>query len=96
MPQLTWLVTGCSSGIGEQLVYSLLSRGEHVIASARNGKDRLQHLDNAGAKVISLDVTAAQEQLNAVIEEAIGIYGEIDVLVNNAAYIEAAVIEEAT
>ena len=96
MPQLTWLVTGCSSGIGEQLVYNLLSRGEQVIATGRKGRGRLQHLKDAGATVMNLDVTASQEELNAIAEEAITIYGGIDVLANNAAYIEAAVVEEAT
>jgi NAD(P)-dependent dehydrogenase (short-subunit alcohol dehydrogenase family) len=94
MPQLTWLITGCSSGLGEIFVRSLLARGDRVIATARNGIQRLAPLKEAGAAVIDLDVTAPQAEIDAKIKEALAIYGEIDVLVNNAGYIEAGIIEE--
>jgi NAD(P)-dependent dehydrogenase (short-subunit alcohol dehydrogenase family) len=94
MPQLTWLVTGCSSGLGEIFVRSLLARGDHVIATARNGTQRLAPLKDAGAAVLDLDVTAPQVEIDAKIKEALAIYGGIDVLVNNAGYIEAGIIEE--
>ncbi len=94
MPQLTWLVTGTSSGFGEQFVHSILAKGDHVIATARRGHERLQKLKEAGAAILDLDVTAPQAELDATIKEALGIYGGIDVLVNNAGYIEAALVEE--
>ena len=31
-----WLITGCSTGFGRQLVRQLLGRGQHVVATARN------------------------------------------------------------
>lgn len=95
MPQLTWLVTGCSSGIGENLVHAILARGDRVIATARNAIERLQYAKDAGAAVLDLDVTAPQAELDAKVKEAMGIYGTLDVLVNNAGYIEASLIEEA-
>lgn len=94
MPQLTWLVTGTSSGFGEQFVRSILAKGDHVIATARRGHERLGNLKDAGAAILDLDVTAPQAELDAKVKEALKIYGGIDVLVNNAAYIEAALIEE--
>lgn len=94
MPQLTWLITGCSSGLGEQFVHSLLERGDRVIATARNGASRLSSLKDAGAATLDLDVTAPQETIDATIQMAIGVYGGIDVLVNNAGYIEAGTVEE--
>ena len=94
MPQLTWLVTGASSGFGEQFVHSILARGDRVIATARQAHERLSHLKALGAAILELDVTASQSELDAKIEEAIGIYGGIDVLVNNAGYVEAGLIEE--
>lgn len=94
MPQLTWLVTGTSSGFGEQFVHSILAKGDRVIATARRGHERLQHLKDAGAAVLDLDVTAPQAELDAKAKEALNIYGGIDVLVNNAGYIEGALIEE--
>ena len=94
MPQLTWLITGCSSGLGERFVHQLLGRGERVIATARNGTSRLGSLNEAGAAILDLDVTAPQGELDSKIEQAIAIYGSIDVLVNNAGYIEAGMVEE--
>ena len=65
-----------------------------MIATARRGHERLGNLKDAGAAILDLDVTAPQAELDAKVKEALKIYGGIDVLVNNAAYIEAALIEE--
>lgn len=95
MSQLTWLVTGCSSGIGENFVHAIIARGDRVIATARNATERLQYAKDAGAAILDLDITASQAELDAKVKEAIGIYGALDVLVNNAGYIEASLVEEA-
>ena len=92
----TWLITGCSSGIGEALAYAVLRRGDNVIATARNGVQRLHALQRAGAAILDLDIQATQEELDSKIQEALKIFAGIDVLVNNAAYIEAGVLEELT
>lgn len=95
MPQLTWLVTGCSSGIGENFVHAIIARGDRVIATARNATERLQYAKDAGAAILDLDITAPRAELDAKVKEAIGIYGTLDVLVNSAGYIEASLVEEA-
>lgn len=41
-----------------------------------------------------MDVTAPQAELNETAKEAWAIYGRIDVLVNNAGYIQGGTIEE--
>ena len=92
----TWLITGCSSGLGEAIAHAALRRGDNVIATARRNIQRLQALKNAGAATLELDVQASQPELNRVIQEALGIYGGIDVLVNNAGYAEVGVLEELT
>lgn len=94
MPQLTWLVTGTSSGLGEQLVHSILACGDRVIATARRADERLGHLEKAGAAIMELDVTAPPSKLQVIIEQAVLARGGIDVLVNNAGYIEASMVEE--
>jgi NADP-dependent 3-hydroxy acid dehydrogenase YdfG len=96
MTQLVWLVTGCSSGFGEAFVHSILARGDKVIATGRNAGTRLAHLKETGAAILELDVTAPQAELDAKIQDAIKIYQKIDVLVNNAGYIEMGLIEELT
>lgn len=83
MSQLVWLVTGCSSGFGEQFVHSILARGDKVIATARN-IEKVKHLEQVGAVIAQLDVTDSEENIRDVVSKAIQVYGRIDVLVNNA------------
>ena len=87
MAPLTWLVTGCSSGFGEKFVHAILARGDRVIASGRNAAVKLAHLQDTSAAVLDLDVSKPPEELVTKIQEALKIYGGIDVLVNNAGYI---------
>lgn len=73
-------------------------QGDQVIATGReresSGIERLSSLKNAGAAVMELDVTASEGVIKAKVDEAWSIYGHIDVLVNNAGYIDAGVFEE--
>lgn len=86
-----------SSGIGRDLVEAALRRGDKVIATARaRSIGKLQVLKDQGAEVLELDVTALPESLKEVAKQANDIYGHIDVLVNNAGYIEVGALEEST
>ncbi|KAK0200067.1 hypothetical protein DFS33DRAFT_216038 [Desarmillaria ectypa] len=95
--QLVWLITGTSSGLGRELVIAALERGEKVIAPARGRSlSQIDDLKALGADVLELDVTAPLEELHAIAKKATGIYGRIDVLVNNAGYALLQSVEEAT
>lgn len=92
-PQV-WLVTGCSQGFGRIFVKEISSRGHKVIATARN-KDAMADLEQLeGVKTMQLDVTESHDVLEAKVEEALGFYQSIDVLVNNAGYVLSGVWEE--
>ncbi|KAI1872094.1 uncharacterized protein JN550_004297 [Neoarthrinium moseri] len=93
MAQLTWLITGCSSGFGEHFVHKIIARGDKIIATARNRR-KIEHLKDTGADALQLDITDTQGNIDAVIAKAVSLYGRIDVLVNNAAYIAAGTIED--
>ncbi|KAF2729578.1 NAD(P)-binding protein [Polyplosphaeria fusca] len=93
MAQLVWLVTGCSSGFGEQFVHSILARGDKVIATARR-PETLQGLEKAGASVLPLDITSSQRSISATINQAIEILSQIDVLINNAGFFRAGTWED--
>ncbi|KAH7413980.1 hypothetical protein DE146DRAFT_14094 [Phaeosphaeria sp. MPI-PUGE-AT-0046c] len=86
MAPLVWLVTGCSSGFGNQFVHSILARGDKVVATARD-LSRIRQLERLGVPIFQLDVTDSQSVINATIAKVLAEYGRIDVLVNNAAYI---------
>ncbi|PWY70646.1 short-chain oxidoreductase [Aspergillus eucalypticola CBS 122712] len=92
--QLTWLVTGCSSGLGEAL-------GDKVVATARgskgvSGTDRPSSLKDAGAAVHELDMASPEEAIKKQAQDIWDKYGPIDVLVNNAGYIDISTFEEMT
>ncbi|KAL3446435.1 hypothetical protein BJX65DRAFT_279571 [Aspergillus insuetus] len=91
-----WFITGCSSGFGEQFVRQLRALGDDVVATGRNAETRLAHLKETGATILDLDVTAPQAELDAKFQQAIDIYGKVDVLVNNAGYIQCGAVEELT
>ncbi|KAA1474651.1 NAD(P)-binding protein [Dentipellis sp. KUC8613] len=95
--QLVWLITGTSSGIGRDLALAALNRGDKVIATARSRSlGRLDALKEKGAATLELDVTAPLETLRETARKAIAIYGHVDVVVNNAGYIEVGALEETT
>lgn len=91
----TWLITGCSSGIGAGIAKAVLKSGDQAIVTARN-KDKVMDIvkdypDTALA--VSLDVCNNESIANAV-KEAYEKFGTIDVLVNNAGYGYRSAIEE--
>lgn len=93
----TWLITGCSSGFGALFVRQLRSQGENVIATGRNAEVKLAHLQDSGATILDLDVSAPSSIIETKIAEAWGLYPNgIDVVVNNAGYILSGAIEELT
>ena len=93
MSPLVWLVSGCSSGIGEQFVLDIVSRGDRVIATSRNIAS-LRSLQEAGASILQLDITSSEKEIRTTIAQAIEIYGRIDVLVNNAGFIQIGTWED--
>lgn len=97
MTQLTWLVTGCSSGFGEAFVHGILARGDRVIATGRQADTRLSHLKPTGASILDLDVTAPQADVEDKINAALQLYDNgIDVLVNNAGFMQSGFVEDMT
>lgn len=93
MARLVWLITGCSSGLGQALALEALARGDAVIATARN-VESLKLLKAKGATAMQLDVTSDQNALSDIIADALSVHGQIDVLVNNAGYVLAGALEE--
>ena len=86
------LVTGASSGIGEETARVLVGLGFTVYAGARR-LDRMAGLVALGAHTLALDVTDDASMVAAV--ERIGREtGRVDVLVNNAGYGSYGAVEE--
>lgn len=80
------VITGASSGIGEETVNLLSENGAKLVLGARR-LDRLEKIQQkVGHDSVSIkktDVTKPDE-VNALIETAYNDFGRIDVLINNA------------
>lgn len=92
----TWLITGCSSGLGKQLAQAVAARGDRLIATARS-TDALHDLCVRYPETVrglALDVTRPGNAA-AAISLAESAFGGLDILVNNAGYGFIGAIEEA-
>lgn len=91
----TWLITGCSSGIGAGIAKAVLKSGDQAIVTARNKEKVMDIVKDYSdtALAVSLDVCDGESIQNAM-KEANEKFGTIDVLVNNAGYGYRAAIEE--
>ncbi len=83
----TWLITGCSSGLGRVLAEAVAGRGDHVVATARDPSalSALQGRFPDRVRTAVLDVSRP-ETAAAAVELARRTFGGLDVLVNNAGY----------
>ena len=93
-----WFVTGAGSGIGAGVAKAALKAGDRVVATGRNlEKVRDAYVDAASDNItfVQLDV-AHPAQAEAAVDAALGRFGRIDVLVNNAGYSLLGKFEEIT
>lgn len=88
------LVTGASSGIGEDTAMRLVDAGFVVYGAARRLK-RMEGLKKKGVKILHLDVSNEESMVNCV-NTVIKENGRIDVLVNNAGYGSYGALEDVT
>ena len=91
----TWLITGCSTGLGRALAEAVIGAGHNAVVTAR---DSAKVADLAGAApervlAVALDVTDPA-QVTAAVCQADERFGGVDVLVNNAGYGYRGAIEE--
>lgn len=92
-----WLITGTSTGFGRQFVEQLLQAGDKVVATARN-LEAIQHFKELApdrVHLAALDVTN-KEQIKSAVQEAVDVFGKIDIVVNNAGYGLFGMLEEYT
>ncbi len=90
-----WFVTGSSTGFGRALAEAVLRHGDRVVATARKIEQvaDLEQRYPDRARAVRLDITDPEEVRTAV-EIALGAFGRIDVLVNNAGYGLFGAVEE--
>lgn len=91
----TWLITGCSTGLGRALAESVIAAGHDVVVTARDVGKVADLAATAPERVLALahDVTRP-EQVASAVAQAERRFGGVDVLVNNAGYGYRAAVEE--
>ncbi|HAS1033226.1 TPA: glucose 1-dehydrogenase [Enterobacter cloacae] len=95
------IVTGGSSGIGAGIARQLAADGAKVIvnyaANSSNANKVVADIEATGgqAMAVAADVTR-QAEVDALINAAIGHFGRLDIVVNNAGIYQFASIEEST
>lgn len=90
-------ITGASSGIGEALAYECSSQGNSLVISGRQEQE-LQRVRTACArpelvKLLPLDLQKNVEH-QGIVKSAVGCFGHIDLLINNAGISQRSLISE--
>jgi NAD(P)-dependent dehydrogenase (short-subunit alcohol dehydrogenase family) len=92
-----WFITGASRGLGRAFTEAALAAGDRVVGAARD----VSPLDGLAARhpgrllALPLDVTDRAAVVD-VVARAVGHFGRLDIVVNNAGALFAGMIEEFT
>jgi NAD(P)-dependent dehydrogenase (short-subunit alcohol dehydrogenase family) len=91
----TWLITGCSTGLGRALAEAVIASGHSAVVTARDVEKVADLAADKSDRVLPLplDVTDTA-QIRYAVGKAEEQFGGIDVLVNNAGYGYRAAVEE--
>ena len=83
------LITGASRGIGESAAHIFAEAGANVVLVARGAVEIERIAKDIGAKAIAVPCDVAHyASVAAAVETAVGVFGGLDVLINNAGVIE--------
>ncbi|MCO5550927.1 hypothetical protein L7F22_004421 [Adiantum nelumboides] len=94
------LITGASSGIGEQTAYQYAKKGAVLVLISRR-EDKLRSVADKCIKQGAMDVRAIradvskEEDCRRFVEDTVHQYGRLDHLVNNAGVLQGFLFEEA-
>ncbi len=87
----TVVVTGATKGIGRAIAVAFANAGANVLATGRNEQELdslCVEIEQAGSRAAAVVADLALEESPGIIaKQALGAFGRIDVLINNAAII---------
>ena len=97
--KVVW-ITGASSGIGEALAYEFNNKGIHLILSARRTEE-LERVKSGclnsdeTVKILPLDLADA-DSIPQKAQEALELFGSVDMLINNGGISQRAIAADAS
>jgi NAD(P)-dependent dehydrogenase (short-subunit alcohol dehydrogenase family) len=95
MSREVWFITGTSSGFGLSTVRELLKEGYKVAATTRSISKLRSSLGDFPSNLLPLEVDLTNElSIKSAVDQTISHFGQLDVVVNNAGYLQAGVIED--
>jgi len=90
-------ITGATSGIGQACALAFAAAGAKVVCVGRKGdalKELEQQIRGAGSEALTISADLAREdEADRAVQQAVGGFGGIDVLVNAAGHISSGTIE---
>lgn len=94
------LVTGAGAGIGAAITVAMAEAGAHVVSADIDGDAARKTADKAAefqAKMLALQADVGSlEDIDRMVEAAVGAFGRLDVIVNNAGVTRRAYIMDLT
>ncbi len=81
--------------MGRKLIEAISKRGDKAVATARN-ISTIEDLKSSTVATVQLDITASQDELNQRAAEAVEAFGQVDVVVHNAGFMQMGTWEDLT
>ncbi|MFD8785371.1 SDR family NAD(P)-dependent oxidoreductase [Kitasatospora sp. NPDC059599] len=92
-----WFITGASRGLGRAFARAALTAGDRIVVAARTTTALHELASTHPGQVLplTLDVTD-RDAVFAAVAEAVGHFGRLDIVVNNAGMLSMGMVEEFT
>ncbi|NRB59060.1 MAG: SDR family oxidoreductase [Winogradskyella sp.] len=93
------IITGASSGLGEETARHLAAKGANVVLGARR-EERLKNITNEindagnGKAIYATTDVTKKDDVQALVDKAVNEFGKVDVMVNNAGLMAIAPMAE--
>lgn len=102
---ITVFITGASRGIGKSIALRLAKEGANIVIAAKSIQENpklggtifsaAKEVEDAGGKALAVECDIRFEaQIQQAVDKAVGTFGGIDILINNASAISLTKIEQ--